>query len=346
MDSAEKLKILLAGQSEGVKACCARYGISRTLYYRWLKRYTSLGLAGLDARRKHFTPANKTAPALVRVILDMVRNNPAYGPRELAYRLEDMGHRLGESAVYNVLRRESLSTRAQRQSFASRKEHRTLAELPRFAGYGSGECWLFWTSFCGHFDSVGSLYLYTILDLKSRIACSRLYPGSQASHQTGFPASVQPGLPAGHFHELLEAVAIPVARSLKLAPKCWCLFEHDGLNAARRGRGHAELYDLAHRHGFDVKIHTVDSGIAQTPQAVRQGMAAYNRYNLSELLPFLQDGMELKAVKFRLQKQLRDYNMNRPQDYGGRQLAPLDYHAATANSPKILPVWAYLDRDY
>lgn len=330
MDCAKKLEILLAGRNEGVKACCARYGISRTLYYRWLKRYESRGMAGLEEGRKQFTPANKTDPGLVSVLLSVVRNNPAYGPRELAYRLEDMGRRIGESAVYNVLRREKLSTRAQRQNFAARKERKALEALPRFGDYGSGECWLFWTSFYGQFEPAGSLYVYAILDLKSRIACARLYTSSHI----------------GHFSELLEGVAIPVARLLKLEPKCWCLFDHGDLKAASRGRAYAELYDLAYRHSFDVKVHAPGGDASLSAQSVRQVMEEYNRRILSELLPLLQGGADLKDVKIRLQKRLRDYNMLEPQDFGGRPLAPLDYHAEMTRCPKILPVWAYMEREY
>lgn len=330
MDGAEKLKILLAGRSEGVKACCARYGISRTLYYRWLRRYESRGMAGLEEGRKRCTPPNKTDPGLVSVILSVVRNNPAYGPRELAYRLGDMGRRIGESAVYNVLRRENLSTRAQRQNYAARKERKALEELPRFGDYGSGECWLFWTSFYGHFETAGSLYAYSILDLKSRMACTRLYTS----------------LHIGHFSELLEGVAIPVARLLRLEPKHWCLFDRGDLKAASRKRAYAELYDLAYRHSFDVKVHAPEGDASLPSQPARQAMEAYNRRILSDLLPLLQDGADLKDIKIRLQERLRDYNMLERQDFGGKQLAPLDYHAEATGCPKILPVWVYMERDY
>lgn len=330
MDGAEKLKILFAGQNEGVKACCARFGISRTLYYRWLRRYAGRGMAGLESGRKEFIPANKTSPELVEVLLNLIRNNPAYGPRELAYRLEGMGYRIGESAVYNVLRREKLSTRAQRRSYATRKEHKALEAPPRFGDYGSGECWLFWTSYYGHFEPAGSLYAYTILDLKSRIACTRLYAS----------------LHMGHFSELLEGVAMPVARLLKLESKCWCLFDPGNLKTAARKRGYAELYDLAYRHSFNVKVHAPDGDAAQALQPVRRIMEDYNRRSLSELLPLLQNGAGLREIKTRLQIWLRDYNMIERQDFDGVPLAPLDYHAEATGRPKILPVWVYMERDY
>lgn len=330
MNGAEKLNILLAGQGDGVKACCARYGISRTLYYRWLRRYESRGMAGLEEGRKRFCPANKTSPELVELILDVVRNNPAYGPRELSYRLQEMGRRVGESAVYNVLRREGLSTRAQRRSYVTRKGHKALEALPRFDGYGSGECWLFWTSYYGRFEPAGDLYAYTILDLRSRIACTRLYAD----------------LDIGRFADLLEGVAIPVARLLKLEPKCWCLLEAGGMKTVGRKRGYAELYDLAYRHSFDVKLHAPSGEASPSLQSVRQAMEAYHRRSLADLLPLLKSGAALRDIKTRLQIRLRDYNMTELQDFGGRPLAPLDYHAEATGRRKILPVWVYMERDY
>jgi putative transposase len=47
----EKGKILIEIQNMGVKVVCRKYGISRTLYYDWLDRYTASGIEGLEDRR-------------------------------------------------------------------------------------------------------------------------------------------------------------------------------------------------------------------------------------------------------------------------------------------------------
>lgn len=48
----EKEKLLLEIKKIGVTAGCRKFGISKTQYYDWLRRYNSLGLEGLEDRRK------------------------------------------------------------------------------------------------------------------------------------------------------------------------------------------------------------------------------------------------------------------------------------------------------
>jgi putative transposase len=47
----EKEKILKDVERLGVVAGCRKHGLSRNLYYGWLDRYNSQGLAGLEDRR-------------------------------------------------------------------------------------------------------------------------------------------------------------------------------------------------------------------------------------------------------------------------------------------------------
>jgi putative transposase len=47
----EKERILQEIERLGVVAGCRKHGLSRNLYYEWLDRYNSQGLAGLEDRR-------------------------------------------------------------------------------------------------------------------------------------------------------------------------------------------------------------------------------------------------------------------------------------------------------
>jgi putative transposase len=47
----EKEKIIKDIQELGVIAGCRKYGINKAQYYRWSRRYNSLGLEGLEDRR-------------------------------------------------------------------------------------------------------------------------------------------------------------------------------------------------------------------------------------------------------------------------------------------------------
>ena len=287
-------------------------------------------MKGLEAVQKQFTPENKTNPGLVRVILNIISNNPAFGPREISYRLQAMGYRISESGVYNVMRRENLSTKAQRVRFSTQKEHRPLHAVPRFSTYSSGECWLFWSHFYGDFAETGTLYEYTIYDLKSRIACSRLYSSMNFDH----------------FIDLLTAVAIPVAQSLKLDTKCWCVFDDSRAETQKPERGYRQLYDIAYRNGFDVQIHALKNSMDKFLGQIHALMQAYTKQALTTLMPLIQEPADFRTLKFQLQNQLREYNMSIRQNYNGSFLSPLSYHASMTRGETILPVWAYMEREY
>lgn len=48
----EKEKLILEIKKIGVTAGCRKFGIAKTQYYDWLRRYNALGLEGLEDRRK------------------------------------------------------------------------------------------------------------------------------------------------------------------------------------------------------------------------------------------------------------------------------------------------------
>lgn len=82
-------EILLCGQEQGVSAACRKYRISRTLYYRWHKRFDEMGLTGLKDRVRHFVPPNKAELAVEQAVLDAIVAFPDYGPQSIAWLLED-----------------------------------------------------------------------------------------------------------------------------------------------------------------------------------------------------------------------------------------------------------------
>jgi putative transposase len=56
----EKEKILLEIQKMGIVAGCRHFGLSKSLYYDWARRYSAFGIDGLeDRRRVDFEAANK-----------------------------------------------------------------------------------------------------------------------------------------------------------------------------------------------------------------------------------------------------------------------------------------------
>lgn len=328
MQPEQKLSILMDGQKNGISDTCIKHQISRTLYYRWLKRYKNAGIAGLGKTTRNFTPPNKTEPAIIQMLMNLIKKYPNYGPRALKYKLDDLGYKISESAVYNSLRRHGLSTKKQRLSHIKKKDTHSDHRLPSFSPLDSGECWLFWTTYVGNFKNVGDLYIYTFLDYKSRIACSRLYTR----------------LSLAHFENLLTAVAMPVAQSLNFDTKYLYVSYLDHICQKKPEIFVTQLEKILLSSGFDASVFTQ---IAQQDEGeILHLMSHYNQITLSELLLLIQEGLSLNEILHKFQHHIRNYNLHSTFSYDQQLYTPVAYHAKSRDLKLILPLWAYMDRDY
>jgi len=90
---------------------CQRYGISRACGYKWLRRYETAGLEGLEerSRRPHRHP-QATSAEMEECIVELRLQNPAWGGRKLRRRLLDLGQKAVPSAstITEILRRRGL----------------------------------------------------------------------------------------------------------------------------------------------------------------------------------------------------------------------------------------------
>lgn len=323
-----RFKIISEGQKNGISETCRQHGISRTLYYRWLKRYKTHGLKGLEDVEKQFVPVNKTPPEITQTCLNLIKNHPVLGPREIKYRLEDIGYDISESAVYNIMKRHQLTQRAQRLKFSRRKDKKITNSFPELDTLESGSCWLFWITHYGTLSGIGDVYEYTIFDYKSRIACTRLYPTVSLSH----------------FIELLTAVAIPVGQTLNFNIKHLCFFDDYGLKEKNRDQIVNDIHQTVRNCGFDISIHMIPS--TSDVKALTQLREAYTRYCLGYLTPYIHRNLALRDLKLRLQSHIRDYNISTQIEFEDFKGSPIEYHIHLTNTPMILPLWAYIDREY
>ena len=96
---------------------CDRFGISRPTGYKWLKRYREEGLDGLyeRSRRPLRSPA-RTAEPIERLIVELRKDDPAWGARKL-HRILERGIESGRyhidrlpcpSTVHRILKRKGL----------------------------------------------------------------------------------------------------------------------------------------------------------------------------------------------------------------------------------------------
>ncbi len=323
-----KFNIISEGQINGISTTCRKYNISRTLYYRWLKRYKTQGIEGLDDVKKDFVPVNKTSNEIENALLSLLKAYPSYGPKAIKYLLEEIGYNISESAVFNVMKRHHLTNKESRVRFIKKKENNPPSQLPPISELNSGECWIFWITYYGDFQTQGNIYEYTLFDFRSRIACTRLY------HDISFE----------NFEDLLTAVAIPVAQTLSLHVKYFCFFHDLKIIKQTRSSLNSRVSKIAQDNGLDVKIHILksDDSMAMIDELRKQ----YTEGCLSFLIPLIHEGISFNDLRIQLQKYIRAYNISHKTAFEDEVCSPIEYHNKLTNSRLILPLWAYIDRQY
>ena len=137
----------------------AQLGLSRSTYYRWLKRQTEGRLR--DSKGGSSLPWNKISPEEEDVILAEARASPELSARQLAWKVTDTRNMyISESTVYRILRREGLIKPAEIVGFKAGKEYRRKTKRINEL----------WASDCCHLKVTywGWYYLETVLDDFSR----------------------------------------------------------------------------------------------------------------------------------------------------------------------------------
>lgn len=329
MDEDLKFKIITEGSVNGVSNTCSKYNISRTLYYRWLKRYKIRGMEGLNSVKKDFEPANKTNKEVESALLNLLKKYPDYGPKALKYLFSDMGYQLSESAIYNILKRNNLSTREKRLKFSRKHPVKITLELPDFNQVNSGECWLFWITDYGHYNNLGHLYEFTIFDYKSRIACSRLY--KEASFE--------------NFEDLLTATAMPVAKTLNLKLTHLCILQDIKLFNLSKKTFNLKITKLLEDNRFDFKVLTISEKSEDLAEFYLL-QSNFTEASSNFLIPLISTDITFSKLKLQFQDYIRNYNITYKTLFNEEEFTPVEYHNKLTNTKLILPMWAYINRDY
>src|SRR5215831_8654138 len=93
-----------------VALTCRYYGISRTVFYRWLRRYEAEGLAGLRDRSKRPQHSPHQTPSEVVGKIIYLRQNYHFGPAKISMYLKRYHDvEISNSGVWRILKRVDLS---------------------------------------------------------------------------------------------------------------------------------------------------------------------------------------------------------------------------------------------
>ncbi|SFI27493.1 Transposase [Tindallia magadiensis] len=182
-----KHRILMYGIKEkNVAKTCRVFGISRTIYYRWMKAYEKEGMKGLEGKeRKPPVMKNKIGKQWEEEILEYVLLYPEDGPKRIFYEMKSRGMEISESGIYKVLLRKNLTRKVQRRNFAQEKAMDPVKENKKKEGFyrketpvkGIGDLMIQRIDYLGRFQGVGRVYQYTLYDLYSGLAVSRIFQG-------------------------------------------------------------------------------------------------------------------------------------------------------------------------
>ncbi|WP_340007700.1 helix-turn-helix domain-containing protein [Paenibacillus sp. FSL K6-0276] len=345
MNANNKYHILMQGTiSKNVSEICKEFGISRTIYYQWCKAYQQQGMDGLAEKDRKPVMPNKVDKRTERLILKYVAKFPEDGPKRIFYELQDEGVQIGESGIYNVLRRNGLSKRVEREAYAK--------EVKEKKGYGAqstktnggkerqkpldykmknpenahpGYMCQQSISYMGVFPRVGKVYQYVIYDAYSRLSLVKLYNRKSTIH----------------FIDFMHLKVIPLMKTLE--------FQIDNLvtNKSREfttnwDRGKHKYSDFLHKNNINQVAITADQ--TEIFQPLQQFVAVLTKEFYQQA--WADDTIDsFDTLEKRLHEYLRTYNFSRVITDGPNQgKIPSDVALEYTGQHETLPLWLFTRR--
>ena len=183
---------------------CRELGISRSLFYRWKKRFYQYGPEGLHPRRRGCRRGRppKVEAHEERAVLGMALSWPTWGPRRLSAQLQRSSVRVAPSTIHRLLRRTGLGSRHERLAVLEHHSARSaglLTDRTRRrlwqARYGRarhveaktpGELVCLDCFYIGKLKGVGKLWQVTACDAACSFAFAQVIPSVEAIHCARF----------------------------------------------------------------------------------------------------------------------------------------------------------------
>jgi transposase InsO family protein len=176
---------LVKDSDDSFTALCEQFGISRKTGYKWVQRFETLGVRGLEERRPvahtspHATPAH-----VLDELLKLRKERPTWGPKKLRARLESLGveHVPAASTIGEQLKKHGLIHPRRRRVYTPRTPSLLApAEQPNDTWCGD---------FKGHFGlgDKSRCYPLTLTDHSSRylLKCEGVAKPDEASVRVHF----------------------------------------------------------------------------------------------------------------------------------------------------------------
>lgn len=188
MDFAYKMRCMVFDEwtknKSNVSDLCRKYDFSRKWFYKFKKRFLTMGFEGLKDKPRE-TPSMPHAIdySIKTAILDHVYDYPTHGPRRIHMELQRRSVRVSEGAIYNFLLKENLSTKRKRLFWAESQGKNILthkqkayidAQNRHVESNSPGEL-VGIDTFMVCIKGLGKLWQYTACDTFSSFGWAKLY---------------------------------------------------------------------------------------------------------------------------------------------------------------------------
>ena len=192
-----RLSLLSRAKSiNNISAACREAGVSRSYYYKWVKRFATFGAQGLyERQRPKPKMPNSTKDHVVDKILSLIRSYPTYGPARVA---NEIGGIVCPATVYNILKRRGLSRKIDRllaleeipktvkvSPILQRKIYEEK-ELPNIKSYHTGYMLSVDTFYVCRLKGIGRIYQFTAIDTYSSFGFAHLYTDKTSKSSVDF----------------------------------------------------------------------------------------------------------------------------------------------------------------
>ena len=181
-----------AREHKNITYTCKMLNVSRTVYYKWLKRFGKLGYLGLQDKKKAKPKMpNQIKPDKEQIILNYIIEYPTHGPRRIANELRQQDITISETGIYNVLCRKQLNHRLDRLFYAQEQSdnpvvtERYLREVAKrkpahINAYYPGYLFCQDTFYVGTIKGLGRIYQQTGIDAYSNFGFAKVYTDKMA----------------------------------------------------------------------------------------------------------------------------------------------------------------------
>ncbi len=113
-----------------VSDICKEFGVSRTIFYRWLKKYNEAGgrISSLESNRPEGQRHWKFIPEAEERVIDVVIGHPDFSAQKIEkYLIAKTGKKIiGHSAIHKILKKLELNTYERRLTFATSQQKKEI----------------------------------------------------------------------------------------------------------------------------------------------------------------------------------------------------------------------------